>query len=193
MLSVLEKYVGSGESDGEEEEEEEEEEKGEEDDDSEMEESKEKKKKKKKKKRRTPMYKVGEEIQARWLGGEERYNGRIVNNKNSDRWNRIVYDILYDDDGYEEIDVIEKYVEKRREKLSVVGGVVDGEGEGGGGDEGGSHGGMGGGMGVGRGGMGGGEGQHAGMVLALLQADIVEKEVVHKSDAPFPSDSSDEE
>ena len=185
MLSVLEKYVGSGESD--EEEEEEGKEDDEEGDDSEMEESKEKKKKKKK--RRTPMYKVGEEIQARWLGGNEKYNGRIVNNKNSDRWNRTLYDILYDDDGYEEIDVIEKYVEKREEKLSVVVGVVEGDGEGGGvgGSVGGSVGGV--------SGVGGEEGQHAGVVLALLQADILEKEVVvhNKSDAPYPSDSSDDE
>ena len=55
-------------------------------------------------------------------------NGRIVNNRNSDRWNRVVYDIIYDDDQVEEMNVVEKLVGTRDEM--VVGGVEEDEEDG---------------------------------------------------------------
>ena len=58
-----------------------------------------------------PNYQVGQKIQARWLGGEEWYDGKII--KQGKRKQHVVYDVVYDDDSSVEKNVYENLVALR--------------------------------------------------------------------------------
>jgi len=65
-------------------------------------------------KKEPPKYQVGQEIQARWLGGEEWYDGKIIRQGRRKNW--VVYDVVYDGDGYVEKTVYEHLVEEKKRK-----------------------------------------------------------------------------
>ena len=65
-------------------------------------------------KKEPPKYQVGQEIQARWLGGEEWYDGKIIRQGRKKNW--VVYDVVYDGDGYVEKTVYEHLVEEKKRK-----------------------------------------------------------------------------
>ena len=50
----------------------------------------------------------------RWSGGEEWYDGKIIRQGRRKNW--VVYDVVYDGDGYVEKTVYEHLVEEKKRK-----------------------------------------------------------------------------